>query len=322
MRTDTTKGFSTVEMEEMETPQKFPFARPLPPARSVRAGGIALAVLAGAVIAARLTGTGNGGIARGVEMASSNSSSWLRTVSASLPLGYAFGAGMVAAVNPCGFAMLPAYLGFYLGDRADTPSPKPARVAERDIARALQVSVVMSAGFVLLFGAAGLVLSAATAAIAAVFPWLGLAMGVLLIGVAGWMLAGGVVFTALGERLAARAAAGAHQRTNRGFFAYGFAYGAASLSCTLPIFLAVIGGGTTAGSPGGSFAQFMLYALGMAVVITALTLGTALFQSAVTTRVRRLLPFVQPVSAVLLLTAGAYLVYYWLTLGGLLSVHA
>jgi len=57
-------------------------------------------------------------------------------------------------------------------------------------------------------------------------------------------------------------------------------------------------------------------------VITALTLGTALFQSAVTTRVRRLLPFVQPVSAVLLLTAGAYLVYYWLTLGGLLSVHA
>jgi len=31
------------------------------------------------------------------------------------PLAFAFGAGMVATVNPCGFAMLPAYLSFFLG---------------------------------------------------------------------------------------------------------------------------------------------------------------------------------------------------------------
>lgn len=32
-----------------------------------------------------------------------------------LPMGYAFGAGMVSTVNPCGFAMLPAYLSLYMG---------------------------------------------------------------------------------------------------------------------------------------------------------------------------------------------------------------
>ena len=32
-----------------------------------------------------------------------------------LHVGYAFGAGMVSAVNPCGFAMLPVYLSLYLG---------------------------------------------------------------------------------------------------------------------------------------------------------------------------------------------------------------
>ena len=41
------------------------------------------------------------------------------TSSASLvidaPLGLAFAPGMVATVNPCGFAMLPAYLGYFLG---------------------------------------------------------------------------------------------------------------------------------------------------------------------------------------------------------------
>lgn len=32
-----------------------------------------------------------------------------------IPLGYAFGAGMVAAINPCGVAMLPAIVGYELG---------------------------------------------------------------------------------------------------------------------------------------------------------------------------------------------------------------
>mgnify|MGYP001611737333 FL=1 len=42
-------------------------------------------------------------------------SAWLGRVADFLPLGYAFGAGMVSTVNPCGFAMLPAYLGLFLG---------------------------------------------------------------------------------------------------------------------------------------------------------------------------------------------------------------
>ena len=32
-----------------------------------------------------------------------------------LPIGYAFGAGMIASVNPCGFLMLPALISFHLG---------------------------------------------------------------------------------------------------------------------------------------------------------------------------------------------------------------
>ena len=35
---------------------------------------------------------------------------WLTELAAVLPFGFAFGVGMVAAVNPCGFAMLPTYL--------------------------------------------------------------------------------------------------------------------------------------------------------------------------------------------------------------------
>ena len=51
-----------------------------------------------------------------VESLSGGSSSVLGDLGLLAPMGFAFAAGMASAVNPCGFAMLPAYLGLYLGE--------------------------------------------------------------------------------------------------------------------------------------------------------------------------------------------------------------
>jgi cytochrome c-type biogenesis protein len=132
------------------------------------------------------------------------------------------------------------------------------------------------------------------------------------------MLAGGTLYASLGERVGDRFGAGASQGGVRGYFAYGLAYGTASLSCTLPVFLAVVGSALTATGFLGAAAQFVLYAAGMGLVITVLTLGVAFFKHVALSRVRTLSRYVEPVSALLLLVAGAYIVYYWLTIGGLL----
>ena len=66
------------------------------------------------------------------------------------PLGYAFVADMVASVNPCGFALLPAYLGYYL---SDDPGGRGGR---RPTVRALVVSGTVTASFALLFGLAAI----------------------------------------------------------------------------------------------------------------------------------------------------------------------
>src|SRR5437867_1141881 len=55
-----------------------------------------------------------------------------------IPLGWAFAAGMVASVNPCGFFMLPAYLSYQLGARGTLE--ESSRV--RRVARALGLGVV------------------------------------------------------------------------------------------------------------------------------------------------------------------------------------
>ena len=41
-------------------------------------------------------------------------------------LALAFAAGMVATVNPCGFAMLPAYLSYFMGLSEGVASPAAA----------------------------------------------------------------------------------------------------------------------------------------------------------------------------------------------------
>ncbi len=270
--------------------------------------------LAAAVVAALLTGQGIGPITGGVESAAFSSANLLRQVVSIVPVGYAVGAGMVAAFNPCGFAMLPSYLGLYLGtgDR-----PEENRLGRRSL-RALTVGGTVTVSFVLLFGIAGVLLSLATTAIARYLPWAGLAVGVVMVLAAGRLLSGGTLYASFGDRLADRMGATARQPRLRGYFAYGLGYGLASLSCTLPIFLAVVGSALATRGLLAAALQFVFYALGMGLVISLLTLGVALFKHAAVRSVRRLMPVIQPLSVLLLLAAGTYIVYYWLTIGGLL----
>jgi hypothetical protein len=57
----------------------------------------------------------------------------------------------------------------------------------------------------------------------------------------------------------------------------------------------------------------------MSVVLTALTVAAALGERAVIGSARRIGRYLKPASAFLLLMTGAYVVYYWLTAGGLLG---
>lgn len=268
---------------------------------------------AAAIIAALLTHSGTGHVTQGIESASATSTSLLGGIAGALPLGYAFGAGMVAAVNPCGFALLPAFLGLYLGATEGSDASR-----SRHLVRAVWIGLMVTASFVALFGVTGLIIGAVTSAITGVFPWVGLIVGIALVLAGGVQLSGGEIAAGIGGRLAGRLGTQARRTSTRGYLAYGLAYGLASLGCTLPIFLTVVGSTLTTGGLLAATGQFVLYALGMGFVLTLLTLGTALFKYAAMRAVRRVVRWVHPLSALLLLLAGTYLIYYWLTLGGLL----
>jgi len=76
----------------------------------------------------------------------------------------------------------------------------------------------------------------------------------------------------------------------------------------------VVSSGLAAGSALGSVAVFLAYGLRMATVLTLLCLGTAGFRELLVRRIRRVYPFLNRISGTLLVTGGAYVIYYWISL--------
>ena len=98
--------------------------------------------------------------------------------------GLAFTAGMLATVNPCGFAMLPAYLALFLGLDAPRRPSGTGRAADADqagVGRAIGVGAVVSLGFMVVFGAIGSVLSWLGVEAADISPWITIPIGIGLV---------------------------------------------------------------------------------------------------------------------------------------------
>lgn len=211
---------------------------------------------------------------------------------------------MVATVNPCGFAMLPAYLSYFMG------------IQDGEVARgaamrsALKVGSVVSAGFILVFGIAGIVITALSRSVAADWiPWLALAVGIgIAILGASMLFAGYELNVALPKAKRARLGSGYGK-----IFGFGVSYAIASLSCTLPVFLTVVATQITLRSFGGGLLIFLAYGIGMATVLLGLTIVLALGKQGLVNRLRASARYINRVSGAILIAAGAWIVWFWST---------
>ncbi len=239
---------------------------------------------------------------------------WMNALAVLLPFGYSFGAGMVSTVNPCGFSLLPAYLSLYLGERDDGPASSHFLLRG---GKALHIGTAVTLGFTALFSFVGVIIWAGGYFLMQYLPWLGLFVGTVLAGLGLFLLAGKSVHTALPVRLATLISTPESQGFNT-YFLFGIGYGMASLGCTLPIFLVVVGSAIKSQGFSNGLFQFFSYALGMGAVLTSLALSLAVFKGGLATYLRRVLPYMGRLAGALLLVSGSYQIHYWLTKGGLL----
>ena len=281
-------------------------------ARDVIAAFVALGTLAVAVSAA--SGTAADGLSVTLTTLASQATASLEALGATLPLGFAFGLGMAAAVNPCGFALLPTYLTLYLGTAAHEHLPW-----RTNLLTSLKVSAAMAVSFVALFSLMGAVLGAIGGVVGVWLPWLSLVTGVVLVFIGARLLTGATLALPQTERLADRFGPASRRTSLVGYAAYGVAFALSSLGCALPLFLAALGSGIALGGVAGALGQLVLYGLGMGAVVSLLTIVFGACGRGVLIRIRTISRVIQPLSALLLVLTGGYIVYYWLSAGGLFA---
>lgn len=211
----------------------------------------------------------------------------------------AFSAGMVAAFNPCGFAMLPAYLAYFLGMEDESADSATA------VSRGLKVSAVLTLGFVLVFALAGMLISWVSGAFQEHLPWATMVIGVALVGLGIAFLVGKEITVGL-----PKLGKGAGSRQLGSMFVFGISYAIASLSCTIGAFLVPVSGTFRDETFVSGIAVFVAYALGMGLVIGVLTIGVSLAKKGLAGRMRAALPYIYRISGGLLVLAGLYMTWY------------
>ena len=213
---------------------------------------------------------------------------------------YSFILGVLAAVNPCGFVLLPTYLIFFLGTREE-PNLK---TGER-LRRALVVSSGISLGFLAIFFVIGVISRLFTQWIELNAKYASLAIGIVLV------IGGARMLTGWTPKFAVPQIGGVQTKTFRATVIYGVAYAVASIGCTIGFLTTAVFGSIALHGFISGVLSILLYGLGMAMLVTALTVSLAFAKTGILTIVRNQLHLIQRLGAILVTLTGIYLVFYW-----------
>ncbi len=182
----------------------------------------------------------------------------------------------------------------------------------RALGRALALGGLSTVGLLLVFVGIGLPVAALARFLAPYLAYLAVAVGAVLIALGVGTLVGH------GPRLSIPAKAPEDPAGPAGFVGLGAAYGLASLGCTFPIFLSLVGVTLVTGTLAGGLAVLASYALGSGVVLTGLTVLATAGASPVRRVARATGPWMDRIIGTLVVLMGAYVVwYFWAFLPGL-----
>ena len=213
---------------------------------------------------------------------------------------YSFMLGILAAVNPCGFVLLPAYLLYFLG--IDSANPAAQRAPIR---RALLVSAAVSSGFILVFLVIGTISRLFTQWIELNAKYAGLLIGIALVVMGIAMLAGWkpsfITPSISGER----------DRSLRAMFIFGIAYAVASIGCTIGFLTTAIFGSIGLNGFASGVLSIVLYGAGMGLLVSTLTVTLAVARGGLLRVLKNGLRYMDKLAAGFIVLTGMYLTWYW-----------
>jgi cytochrome c biogenesis protein CcdA len=215
---------------------------------------------------------------------------------------YSFILGIMAAVNPCGFVLLPTYLVYYLGTELNREDENKTTT----LRRGLSVGMAVSSGFIGLFLVVGIISRAFTTVISENAKYAALVIGIALVAMGIAMLFGWKTPIAQPNVSVER------ERTTWNMFLFGIVYAIASIGCTIGLLISVILGSVNRHGFVSGVISIVLYGLGMGLLVTSLTVALAFARVGLVSTIKKSFKWFDKVSAVFVVLTGLYLSWYWL----------
>lgn len=237
-----------------------------------------------------------------------------KTLPAPLLVGLVVVGGATSFFSPCSVAITPSFLAYVVG-----PDPSSAAKGRALVAPSAWVAF----GIVSFYAVAGVLIGWIGAQVYNVLVYLIIVVGLmflwlgyeLLTGRDGWLARLGAYNPA--NRFYERQMAPGRQHKRSHLYAFGWGYGAASHTCTLPIFLGVVLAPLATGQPWLAGVTTVVY--GGAIATLLIVMG--LLGGGVLTGLKRRMVgrTMQMGMGALFLLTGGYLIYYFLqNFGGIL----
>jgi len=217
-------------------------------------------------------------------------------------LYFSFIAGLVAFFAPCSFAILPGYITYYISKHSIEDKK---RKIIKNISQGLIFGLIASIGFFTVFGLAGFGVIAIGQFIKQFIPWIAVTTGIILIIVGILMFFGKefIFFQAPKIKFV-------QKNEKAGIYLFGIVYAIGSLGCVFPIFLSIVIQGIASNSFLDGAYTILAYILGMSIIMIAITTLTFATKYLIIKKLERILPYIKKLSAVVLVIAGIYMIYY------------
>ncbi len=209
--------------------------------------------------------------------------------------------GLVAAVNPCGFILLPTYLMYFLGVSGGAPGTQKA-----SLRRALKVSAAVSTGFLAVFLVIGFLSVPLRSTISSNSKYVTgfIAVALIVLGLA-------MLFGYKPPFMTPQIDSGKKDQTVKSMFIYGVAYAVASIGCTIGLFLATVFSARPDETFMNSVGNMVAYGAGMALLVSALTVGFAFANTGLLKFLRNSMQYIDRVAAAFVVLSGLYLAWYF-----------
>lgn len=204
---------------------------------------------------------------------------------------FAFISGVFSLLSPCGYALLPGYLAYFLGSRLD-------------VRRAIFGGLVCTLGLISIFSLIGLSASSLGALLPQLIPLLTLIAGIVMI------LMGVITLMNLGVLHISLPLGFIGRGGLTGLYLFGLSYGLAAVGCSAPIFLSLLFYAMSRGLINGVM-MFLAYSVGVGLPLIVTGILMARVKELMIEKIGYATPLIQRSSGIFLIIAGIYLLYFY-----------